>query len=111
MARTPAELQWKLYRQMKMAICCGGSTGGGAVQYVDFTIGDGDALTPLDGSTDYTNPLMEGKSIAFFKNGVGFITEGTGVNQYSRVDTSDTITLEGGSVFSDDETYILFIFS
>lgn len=82
---------------------------------IRFTIGDGNLGTPLDGTSILTNASIIGRTIALEKNGVGFLTVGTGAGQYERNDNNpsdglgDTVTLQGGSVFSTGETYALFI--
>ena len=69
-----------------------------------FTIGDGNPGTPTNGSTTYANPSVEGKTVKVFKNGVGYLTEGTDFSNSGGI-----ITLLGGAVFSTGETYVIFI--
>lgn len=92
----------------------GGGGGGSDANYeflLEFTVGEPGA--PTDGSTFYGNSLING-DIKLFKNGVGYLknTQDDPSEPGFIVETGTPpgpgITLTGGLIFSEGETYSVF---
>lgn len=88
------------------ALCCKINfiDNSGIVFAAQFTIGDGGGLTPVNGATTYTNPVLIGKSPLIMVNGGGFLVLNT---DYSFNSTTGTITLLGGRLFNTGEVWTI----
>lgn len=70
-----------------------------------FTVGDGGANTPLDGTNVYSNPALAGQSdLKVEKNGFGTLTEGV---DYTILPAGG-FTLVGPAIFTNGETYFIW---
>lgn len=97
----------KIYRMQRLTAGYAGGGGGGSstVEFVSqFKIGNTPGA-PTQGSTDYPNPALSGKTFAVHKNGFGYLQEGT---DFSPI-PGGGFSLLGGSQFYNDETYTVFI--
>lgn len=87
----------------------GGSSGSAAVFNIDFIIGDGGALTPTSGASQFNpsvNPLVGKTILGVFVEGlkIAGVPRTGGALYFTFTSTTGTITLTNG-VFSDDTYY------
>lgn len=74
---------------------------------ITFKIGDAGALTPIAGTSVYTNPIFIGMNIndfRIFRNGYGFLYAGT---HYTFEPTTGEVSLVYPDVFGDEEEFLI----
>lgn len=82
-------------------IASAAASGTGGELDFNFKIGDGGALTPLDGTTEYNNPDFAGASLEVYKNGYGLMEIGVDID----ILPTGGFELLGGAVFTTNVTY------
>lgn len=105
---------WLMYIYKRLgalisAIDGGGTVGSGNYSFLTaFTVGITPGA-PSDGSTAFINPSVTG-DIQVHKNGTGYLDNTADDESQPGFVVTDSggITLTGGLVFSNDETYTIF---